>query len=227
MFRLLSLSIFISLFFLNACKDSLYKESNNEVKKIEDTSVLENIDHTNSNIGRAIWQKPGLVIQKLGNIEDKVVADIGAGTGYFSFRLAPRAKKVIAIEIEKRLLEYIDSLKINLPQDKRANLETRLATPTNPMINENEADIILIINTIAYIEDLPVYLKTLKKGLKKQGRLMIIDYKMKKLPINAPPKSERLYLDKLEELLEEAGYKIFESDDTSLDFQYIVTAYKI
>jgi ubiquinone/menaquinone biosynthesis C-methylase UbiE len=227
MFRIRYLSILISLFIINACKGSLYTETNNEVGKIEDTLALENIDHHTTNIGRAIWQKPGLVIQKLGNIEDKVVADIGAGTGYFSFRLAPRAKKVIAIEIEKRLLEYIDSLKINLPQDKRNNLETRLATPSNPMINDNEADIILIINTIAYIEDLPIYLKTLKKGLKKQGRLMIIDYKMKKLPINAPPKSERLYLDKLEELLEEAGYKIFESDDTSLDFQYIVTANKI
>ncbi|MBK7700716.1 MAG: hypothetical protein IPJ39_19310 [Saprospiraceae bacterium] len=50
---------------------------------------------------------------------------------------------------------------------------------------------------------------------------------MKKLPINAPPKDERIYLDKLEDILESAGYQIAQSDDTSLDYQYILTATKI
>ncbi|MBK8515652.1 MAG: hypothetical protein IPL55_04980 [Saprospiraceae bacterium] len=56
---------------------------------------------------------------------------------------------------------------------------------------------------------------------------MIIDYKMKRLPINAPPKSERIYLDKLEDMLISAGYKILDTDDTSLDYQYIIIANKI
>ncbi|MBK7700753.1 MAG: hypothetical protein IPJ39_19500 [Saprospiraceae bacterium] len=58
--------------------------SNNFNSELEEESSV--------NIGRAIWQKPGLVIEKLGDISDKVIADIGAGTGYFSLRLAPRAK---------------------------------------------------------------------------------------------------------------------------------------
>ena len=68
---------------------------------------------------------------------------------------------------------------------------------------------------------------TLKKGLKKDGVIMVIDYKMKRIPINAPPKTERVYLDKLEDMFINAGYKIIKTDDTSLDFQYILKVQKI
>ncbi|MBK8670344.1 MAG: class I SAM-dependent methyltransferase [Saprospiraceae bacterium] len=179
-----------------------------------------------NNVGRAIWQKPNLVIEKLGDISDKVIADIGAGTGYFSFKLASKSKKVIAIEIEQGLLDFIDSTKIKLPADRRNHLETRLATPENPNLRDDEVDIILIINTVGYIPHLATYLQTIKKGLKKNGVLMIIDYKMKRLPINAPPKEERVYLDQLEDMLIKAGYKVFQTDDTSLDYQYIIQATK-
>lgn len=187
----------------------------------------DNENDIQTNVGRAIWQKPGLVIEKLGDISDKTIADIGAGTGYFSLRLTRKAKKVIAIEIEPALINYIDSSKISLPDSLISKLETRLALPENPKLAKDEVDIILIINTIAYIEDLPKYLTTLKNGLKKGGKVMIIDYKMKRLPINAPPKSERIYLDVIEELMIDAGYEVIQTDDTSLDFQYIIQAIKI
>lgn len=222
------LLFFVCLFFMH-CKDNNFNFKPKEVKKPDAPSQvdIEFEDGNMTNIGRAIWQKPGLVIEKLGDISDKVIVDLGAGTGYFAFRLAFRAKKVIAIEIEPELVKYIDSTKIKLPLDKREIVEGRLATGDDPHLLDNEADIILIINTIAYIDNLKVYLKKLKKGLKTGGSLMIIDYKMKKLPINAPPKSERIYLDKLEDILSESGYKVALTDDTSLDFQYIIQAVKI
>ncbi|MBK7700715.1 MAG: methyltransferase [Saprospiraceae bacterium] len=118
--------------------------------------------------------KPGLVIEKLGDISDKVIADIGAGTGYFSLRLAPRAKKVIAIEIEPAIIRYLDSLRLGLPKDQQNNLETRLAKINDPLLKPEEADIILIINTIAYIDKLDEYLKTVKKGLNKMEDLSLL-----------------------------------------------------
>jgi SAM-dependent methyltransferase len=227
MYRQFLVFSIVSLILITSCKETRYDlDIPTSTVETNDTILLQNIEHNHSNVGRAIWQKPGLVIEKLGDISDKVIADIGAGTGYFSFRLAPRAKKVIAIEIDEALIKYIDSSKINLPSEKQDLLETRLAKSDNPMLKDNEADIILIINTIAYIDDLPSYLKILKKGLNTNGKIIIVDYKMKKLPINSPPKSERIYLDKLEELLEASGYDIIETDDTSLDFQYIITATK-
>lgn len=213
---------------ISACKQTGYEFHIKEVEPIDTISSVDtNLDDTNSNVGRAIWQKPGLVIEKLGDISDKVIADIGAGTGYFSFKLALKAKKVIAIEIEQGLLDYIDSTKVMLPEDKRSRIETRLASPDDPHLKPGEVDIILIINTIAYIKNIPQYLQTLKKGLKKDGQIMIIDYKMKRLPINSPPKSERVYLDYLEDVLLDGGYKLLKVDDTSLDYQYIIKAQKI
>ncbi|MGB4959924.1 MAG: methyltransferase domain-containing protein [Saprospiraceae bacterium] len=209
-----------------SCNDKQTTTDHGNPTIIHEDIIEEDIDGNYNNIGRAIWQKPGLVIDKLGDLSDKVVVDLGAGTGYFSLRLAMLSKKVIAIEIEPGLIKYIDSTKAKLPKDKREILETRLAKQDNPYLKDGEADIILIINTIAYIDNLPSYLKVLKKGLSAHGTLMIIDYKMKKLPIHAPPKTERIYLDKLEDLLAEAGYNEIQTDDTSLDYQYIIQAKK-
>lgn len=225
--------VFLSMwmFFALGCRDSQATKIDSEnAKNLAEEDVLENYhdeDEIHSNVGRAIWQKPGLVIEKLGDISDKTIADIGAGTGYFSLRLSKKAKKVIAIEIEPTLINYIDSSKVSLPDSLKSRLETRLALPDNPKLAKDEVDIVLIINTVAYIEDLPKYLNTLKQGLKKGGKVMIIDYKMKRLPINAPPKSERVYLDVIEDMMVDAGYEVIQTDDTSLDFQYIIQAIKI
>lgn len=219
------LSIWFNLFLGCTNNQSTRNETMDVPTQI--SQELEDDDDIHSNVGRAIWQKPSLVIEKLGDISDKTIADIGAGTGYFSLRLSSRAKKVIAIEIEPALIKYIDSSKVNLPDTVQSRLETRLALPDDPKLKKDEVDIILIINTVAYIQDLPKYLTTLKTGLKKGGKIMIIDYKMKRLPINAPPKNERIYLDSLEDMMLEAGYEVIQTDDTSLDFQYIIQAIKI
>ena len=225
----LGVFLFVVCIVLIDCKDNNFNFKPKDVEKPNTPLQLdiEFDDGSATNVGRAIWQKPGLVIEKLGDVSDKVIVDLGAGTGYFAFKLALRAKKVIAVEIEPELVKYIDSTKIKLPVDRRENLEGRLATANDPNLREGEADIILIINTITYIDNLRSYLQKLKKGLKVGGSLMIIDYKMKKLPINAPPRSERMYLDKLEDILLEAGYKVTLTDDTSLDFQYLIQAIKI
>jgi ubiquinone/menaquinone biosynthesis C-methylase UbiE len=221
-----SVFIFLSLLYLSgfqACKPSS-ETGLPEQPTVGNAQEIEFHEDSHNNVSRSIWQKPGLVIEKMGDVSGKVVADIGAGTGYFSFRLANRAKKVIAVEIEPDMIAYIDSIRLKMPEEQQRKIETRLAKTDDPALSEDEVDIIVVINTIAYIPRLPVYLETLKKGLKPGGSLMIIDYKMKRLPINAPPKSERIYLDKLEDMLIEAGYTISESDDTSLDYQYIITA---
>lgn len=173
---------------------------------------------------RAIWQKPGLVINKLGDLSNKTIVDIGVGNGYFALRLAPKVSKIIAVDIDPNVIAYIDSVKNTFSEDLVSKIETRHATPSNPNINENEADIVMIINTVAYLPDLKTYFKSLKRALKPDGILMVIDFKMKRLPINAPPKSERVYLDIIEDLLGEVNYEILESDDFSLDYQYILLA---
>jgi len=69
-----------------------------------------------------IGKKPEVVIAKLGDLSNMTVADIGAGTGYFSFRLAEKAEKVISIDIDERFLNYIENKKESLKNAANLNI---------------------------------------------------------------------------------------------------------
>lgn len=173
---------------------------------------------------RTSWQKPTLILDKLGDLSDKTVADIGAGTGYFSFQLVHRAQKVIAIEIDSNLINLINAFRSTMSEEKQAKMEARLALTDDPMLKIGEADVALFVNVIPYIENRVDYLTSLRKNLAENGRLMIVDFKVKRLPIDAPPYNERVVMHIIEEELYQAGFSTVEVDDSTLDFQYIITA---
>ena len=198
-----------------------------EVKTVENQAVVQNTDPE-----RSYWQKPDLVMEKLGNLEEDVIADLGAGMGYFSFELSKRkAKKVIAIDIDSEMIKALNFFK-NLMIEKETNFsdrfEVRQATPDDSKLNENEVDIILIVNTITFINPKVSYLKNLKSKLKEGGKIVIVDFKTKKIPeyVNAPSYDNREYLHVIEEDLTESGFTNIVSDDTTLEFQYIVIGEK-
>ena len=176
------------------------------------------------NVGRSSWQQPELVMNKMGDIEGKTIADIGAGTGYFVLRMAYKNAKVIAIDIDPVMINYVESFKENLPEDIQANIFTRLAEEDDPRLEDGEVDMAIIINTISYISNLEPYLATLKKGIKPGGKIMILDYKNKIIDIPAPPLDDRISIGKLQTYLANAGYRNIIVDDLSLEYQYIVTA---
>ncbi len=179
------------------------------------------------NPNRVFWQKPELVISMLGDISDKVIADIGAGSGYFARRLAHKARRVIAIEIDPQFIEFMDSIKrVELPQELQDRFETRLAEPDNSHLKPGEADIILLVNTYIYIQNKEAYLRHLLEVLPEGGKLVIVDFKKKKIPLENPPQSLRMPLYVLEQQLEQAGFKSYTSYDAVLDYQYIVIAQK-
>ena len=178
------------------------------------------------NFSRDAWQKPSEVIGLLGNIEDKVIADIGAGTGYFTFRMALKAKKIIAVEIDRNMIDLINAFKLNLPSDINHKIETRLATPDNSKLGLHEADIIVMINTVSFIQDKKGYLKHLHKLLPSEGRIMIVDYKTNNVPIKMNKGDYELSYDELKEILKEIGYTNINVDQNSLDYQYILLADK-
>ncbi len=177
---------------------------------------------------RFTWQKPELVIQKLGDISDKTIADLGAGIGYFSFKLLPKAEKIIAIDIDKEAVQILNGFKNSLDQNLKDKLDVRLATTTSPGLNPKEVDIIFIVNTITYIDNRAAYLQNLKQYLKEGGSIFIVDYKTKRIPefTEAPTMTSRVYMHVLEDELEAAGYSSISTDDTTLDYQYITVASK-
>ena len=201
-------------------------------RSAEKTQTPITIDSLNSNEikrvvsqDRTIWQKPYTIIEMLGDISNKTIADIGAGSGYFSFRFIFKAKKVIAIDIEKQLIDMMNNEKSYYAKEIQDKFEARLATPTDSKLNDQEADIVFISNTYTYIDNRVAYLKSLYPKISSKGKIMIIDFKKKLTPIG-PDQKDRLAQIEVEQELLNAGYQIESSDDTSLDYQYIIIARK-
>ena len=196
-------------------------------KNNQDGAPLNELIATYDPPDRELWQKPQLVIQKMGDLSKKTVADIGAGSGSFARRLAQVAQKVIAIELDNRFIMYMDSIKrVELSEEYQSRFETRLATPTDSKLNVGEADIILMVNTYMYIADRAAYLQHLIERLPEGGKVVIVDFKKKRIPIRNPSQRLRLPLFEVEKELESAGFNSITSDDRSLDYQYIVMASK-
>jgi hypothetical protein len=134
-----------------------------------------------------------------------------------------KADKVIAIDIDKRFISFMDSISTQLPPVVESHFETRLATPTDPKLYTAEVDAVIVVNTYSYLTNRVTYLKTLINGMKHDAKILIIDYKKKNTTIG-PPTEERVAMDEVEKELLQAGFKNINTDDTSLDYQYIVTA---
>ncbi len=184
------------------------------------------MDYSDAPSNRVNWQKPDKVIAMMGDLSNKTVAEIGSGTGFFTFRILPLAEKTIGIDIDKRILNYLDSIRTHyLPEEIGRKLELRYVEPDNPEIKDNEADIILIANTFAYLPDKETYLRKLKPALKESGRIFIVDYKMHRIKVG-PDRSEKVPQYKVEDYLIDAGYHILLSDDRTLPYQYIIIAEK-
>ena len=201
-----------------ACEDDkgdyLYA---NEKPADQNQTQEETEDYRNTN--RDIWQKPEMIIDLLGDLNDKTVADIGAGTGFFTLRLAQNAGKVIATDIDQ---QYIDSLsQLSLPSDYRGRVEPRLTPPDDPLLKDGEVDAVLIVNTFPLIENKEAYLQKLKKGIKPGGKLMIVDFKRKRTPIGPSP-NLRLPLYRVEDMFYTVGFKNIQALDMALDYQWII-----
>lgn len=215
--RLLLLSL-LPVLALSACFDP---EPMNERLNDEDIYVDEPEET------RVIWQQPGAVLDAMGDIEEKVIADIGAGEGFFTKRLVPYADRVIAVDVRPEAISYLDTVRqFELPKNLQPRLEARLGKYDDPLLEDKEVDIILIVNTFMLIENQVAYLKKLYPALRSDGRLVIVDFK-KKDTQTGPAKKDRLALGTLQDMLKTAGFHLVSSDDTTLDYQYIVVADKM
>lgn len=152
------------------------------------------------------WQKPDEVIKNM-KIQDKdVVADIGAGTGYFSFRIAkdyPSAK-VYAADIEDEMIDYLAS---QAKERGLSNLKTAKIQPNDPTLPE-KANIVLIVNTLHHIDDRVNYLKHLKNQMAASGRVALVDFT--KASPKGPPVAHRINPSEAITQFKDAGFSLVE-----------------
>ncbi|MCP3981521.1 MAG: class I SAM-dependent methyltransferase [bacterium] len=166
------------------------------------------------------WQFPGLVIDVLGIVSGDHVADLGAGTGYFSRFFAQELEgdgKVYAVDIEAPALEYLDNRK-DVDHDV---IETVLAQPDDPNLPDGEIDVVVVVNTWHHIEKRPRYLKKLRRALDPTtGRVAIIDWYKGELPMGPPPE-HKLERGEVIAEFEAAGWNL-STESTGLPYQYFL-----
>jgi predicted RNA methylase len=220
------LIIALMLLSLAACKWNVQRGDSIDKTPAETeshTADYENEAEQYESADRVIWQKPDLVIQQLGNVDGKVVADLGAGTGYFSRRIAYKGATVIAIDIDPKAILWMEEQKARFPLELRNRLIIRQAEPNDPKLNPDEVDIVLLVNTYSYIQNRVAYFSKLKEAIRVDGNVIIIDFKKKETPFG-PSIEERVDVKDVEKELKEAGYTLLAIDDESLEYQYIIKA---
>lgn len=166
------------------------------------------------------YQQPEKVIEFLGDLSEKIVMDIGAGSGYFSVKLARKAKKVIAADVNQ---EFQDYLKERIEKEEIKNIELRKIPYENPSLQDKEVDMIFIVNTYHHIGNRPDYFNKAKKGLKENGELIIIDFFKTETPVG-PPVEHKVSMDEVITELKKAGFSSFNKEVDLLPYQYIIKA---
>ena len=172
---------------------------------------------------RDSMEQPQKVIQFIGDVEGKALMDIGSGTGYYAVKFANKGANVIAADVSEPFQNY---LKQRIEKNNIKNIELRKTPFDSPLLKNGEADIVFIANTYHHIENRIDYFSKVKKGLKVNGELVVLDYFNVDLPkeVTAPPMEIRVSVDQVVFELKKCGFSSFEIDVNILPYHYIVKA---
>lgn len=158
---------------------------------------------------RDAWQMPARVIEALALKPGQAVADIGAGTGYFSSRLArsTAAPAVYAVDIEPSMVAH---LMARAEKEGLKNLTAVQATAAGPNLPV-PVDTVLVVDTYHHIPKRVDYFRALKASIRPGGQLAIIDFR-KDAPAG-PPVEFRFTPEQISAELGEAGFALVEQHD--------------
>ncbi|WP_339384406.1 class I SAM-dependent methyltransferase [Microcoleus sp. LEGE 07076] len=125
---------------------------------------------------RGMEEKSARLVNNLDLKPTDIVADIGAGTGYFSFRIAPLVPegKVFAVDLQPEMINFIE---LNKQEKNIANVEPVLGSIDNPNLPENSVDLVVMVDAyheFAYPREM---MQGIVKALKPGGRTVSIEYR--------------------------------------------------
>lgn len=169
---------------------------------------------------RDAWQRPDEVLKAMALSPSMTVADIGAGTGYFSVRLARAVPsgQVIATDIEPDMVRYLEQ---RAAREQLGNVRALQAPMASSGLTASSVDRILIVDVWHHIEDRIAYARDLAAALRPGGRLFVVDFTLSAK--RGPPVAMRIAPEALIAELAQAGLSAKVSA-VELPDQYIVEA---
>jgi Methylase involved in ubiquinone/menaquinone biosynthesis len=169
---------------------------------------------------RDAYQKPHEVMMALDLKPGEVIADIGAGSGYFTFRLSHSVGangKVYAVDVSPNMILHINRRIRDL---KATNVVTMLADPDDPLLAEQSINRFFMCDVWHHVENPSKYLATMKKMLKPGGEIVMIDFHKKELPVGPPPQMKIAREDLIKQM-ESNGFRLAK-EHTFLPYQYFL-----
>lgn len=180
--------------------------------KPEDLSELEGPD-------RDEWQRHDKIMDVLGIGEASVVADLGAGSGWFTIKLAGRVGPNGMVYAEDVQRQMIQAIKIRVDRLGLKNVTTVLGTSTDPRLPA-PIDAVLIVDAYHEMEQPVMLLRNLATSLRPQGRIGIVDF-TKDGGGPGPAMEERVDPEAVIRDAQQAGL-VLRSRETFLKYQYML-----
>jgi len=169
---------------------------------------------------RDAWQKPEQIMDALGIADGSVVADLGAGGGWFTIRLARRVGpngQVYAEDIQPQMIESINR---RVQREGLRNVTTVLGTPSDPRLPQGRVDAVLIVDTYHEMEDPVALLRNVREALSPKGRIGIVDF-TREGGGPGPAMDERVDAERVIRDAEAAGLRVVRRE-TFLRYQYLL-----
>ena len=156
-------------------------------------------------------ERPALLVQTLDLAPDDVVADLGAGTGYFTFRLAPLVPqgRVYAVDIQPEMLRIIEA---RADEDGVANVAPVLGSETAPGLRPRSTDLTLVVDAYHEFSNPREMLRGIFDATRPGGRLVLVEYRAEDPDVPIKPLHKMTEAQARREV-ETAGFRFVENRD--------------
>lgn len=168
---------------------------------------------------RDAYQKPHEVIEALAIKPGEIVADIGAGSGYFTLRIARHvgpAGHVYGVDVNPDMIRHLNQ---RVRDAGVLNVSTVLAPPDDPFLPQ-PVDRFVIVDVWHHVENQPAYLAAMKKLLKPGGQIVMIDFHKRDMPVG-PPAAMKIAREDLIAQMTANGFQLA-AEHTFLPYQYFL-----
>jgi ubiquinone/menaquinone biosynthesis C-methylase UbiE len=179
----------------------------------EDLGLLEGPD-------RDAWQQPGRIMDALGIADGSVVADLGAGGGWFTTRLARRVGPNGLVYAEDVQPQMIEAIARRVQREGLTNVRTVLGRDQDPSLPSGTLDAALMVDAFQEVQDRVEFLRNVLKALKPRGKLGIVGFTKDGFG-PGPPLEDRMDPSVVIADAHAAGFRLLSSDE-SLPFQYLL-----